>query len=339
MGRYKVVVLPCDYEVLDIEREVLEPLGAEVVRVNSWDIGDIVEVAKDADALLVQYTRITEEILSKLERCKVMVRYGTGYDNFDLDAMTRYGVCAAYVPDYCVDEVSSHALALLLALERKIVRYNDDVRAGIWSSHKLRPIHDIRGQILGIIGLGRIGKAFCLKAKPLFGKVIACDPYIDESVFREYDVERVDLDDLLRVSDAISLHVPLIRKPTGIYRSTYHLIDERKLNMMKSNALIVNTARGPVIDNSALCRALREERIAGAALDVIEGEPSTEDGSSVVERFGDLLESGKLIVTPHCAYLSERSLRDVRRQAAEEVVRVLRGGTPKAWLNPQVRTR
>lgn len=336
MGKFKVVVFPCDYEVLDIEREVLEPIGAEVVRVDSWDEKDLIEAAKEADAVLVQYTRIDEKILSKLERCKVMVRYGTGYDNFDLEAMTRHGIYAAYVPDYCVEEVSSHALALLLALGRRIVRYNDAVRAGVWSSHKERPIYRMRDQILGIVGLGRIGRALCLKAKPIFGQIVACDPYIPRSVFDEYGVRKVELDELLSISDAISLHVPLIRKPTGIYRSTYHLIGEREIKLMKPNAYIVNTARGPVIDDDALSRALREGRIAGAALDVLEEEPVTEDGSSVSERFKDLLESGKLIITPHSAYLSERSLRDVRRMAAEEVVRVLMGGTPKAWLNPQI---
>ncbi|MCD6506101.1 C-terminal binding protein [Candidatus Poribacteria bacterium] len=334
MRKFKVVVFPCDYEVLDIEREVLEPIGAEVVRVDSWDERDLIETARDADAVLVQYTRIDDRILSKLERCKVMVRYGTGYDNFDLEAMTRHGVYAAYVPDYCVDEVSSHTLALLLALERKIVRYNDDVRAGIWSSHRERPIYRTKDQTLGIIGLGRIGRAFCLKAKPIFGQIVACDPYIPDSVFDEYGARKVDLDELLDISDAISLHVPLIRKPTGVYRSTYHLIGEREIKLMKPNAYIVNTARGPVVDNAALCQALREGRIAGAALDVLEDEPLTENGSSVAERFKDLLESGRLIITPHSAYLSEKSLRDVRRMAAEEVTRVLRGETPKAWLNP-----
>ncbi|RKY04251.1 C-terminal binding protein [Candidatus Poribacteria bacterium] len=334
MAKFKVVVLPCDYDDLDVEREILEPLGAEVVRVESFDKEEIAEAARDADALLVQHTYIDEELLSKLRKCKVAVRYGTGYDNFDLDAMTRHGVYAAYVPDYCTDEVAAHALALLLALERKIVRYNDRVREGVWSSLDERPIFDLRERTLGIIGLGRIGGALASKAKGIYGGIIACDPYIPEGRFAELGVERVDMDELFERSDAVSVHVPLFRKPTGIYRPTYHLIGERELRRMKPTSYIVNTSRGGVIDTEALVKALREGWIAGAALDVIEGEPPRGRASTDLHlKLGDLLREGKLILTPHAGYLSERALREVRRRAAEEVARVLKGGRPLNCLN------
>lgn len=338
-AKYKVVITPCDYDNIGLERSILEPIDAEVIRIETYNEREIMEVAKDADALLVQYTEITREFIKNLERCKVMVRYGVGYDNFDVEAATEYGIYAANVPDYCIDEVSTHTLALLLALERKVILYNEDLKKEIWNPHLERPIFNLRKQTLGIIGFGRIGRAFCLKAKPIFGKVVVCDPYIDESIFDEYEVEKDDFERVLQQSDLVSLHVPLIKKPTEIYdQITYHLIGEKQFKMMKKTAYIINTARGAVIDDRALRKALAYEWIAGAGLDVIENEPPEEEGSEPSARYRTLLETGRLIITPHSAYLSEESIKEVRTRAAREVVRVLQEGMPpKALLNPEVK--
>lgn len=337
-AKYKVVITPCDYDNVELERKILEPIGAEVIRIETHDEREIMEIVKDADALLVQHADINREFIKNLKKCKILARYGVGYDDFDLEAATEYGIYASNVPDYCIDEVSTHALALLLALERKVVLYNDDLRKReIWDSHAERPMYNLRKQTLGIIGFGRIGRAFCQKAKPIFGKIVVCDPYIDESIFDEYEVEKAFLEEVLQKSDAVSLHVPLFKVPTKIYQVTYHLIGEEQLKMMKKTAYIVNTSRGPVIDDKALRKALTHDWIAGAGLDVIENEPTIQNSSEIAERYRTLLEKGKLIITHHCAYLSEDSVVESRSRATREVVRVLQDGIPpKNLLNPEV---
>lgn len=340
MPAHKVVVCPCDFDNPDIEREVLESVGAELVCSHAETVEQLISDTADADALLVQYTQMSEEILSRLRRCRVIVRYGTGYDNFDLAAATRHGIYATYVPDYCGREVATHALALLLSLARRIVQYNQEVKQGVWDAHGQRPVYDLGEQTVGIVGFGRIGRLFSNLARPLFGRVLACDPYVDAVVFGEYGVTRADLETTLRDSDAISLHVLLTLAPTARYdQPTYHLIGERELERMKPSAYLVNTSRGPVVDDAALRRGLASGQIAGAGLDVIENPPDSEDGSELVARYGDLLASGKLVLTSHAAYLSESSLKRAHRMAAQEVVRVLEGGEPKALLNPEVRDR
>jgi D-3-phosphoglycerate dehydrogenase len=340
MPAYQVIACPCDYDNLGIEQSLLEAAGATLTRSYAESPETLIHEIEDADALLVQYTQMTEDILARLRKCQVIVRYGTGYDNFDLAAATEHGIYAANVPDYCKDEVATHALALLLSLVRRIVQYNEDAKRGVWDAHSQRPIHNLREQVVGIVGFGRIGRTFSKLVKPLFGSVLACDPYIDPSIFEEYGVERADLHTTLRTSDVVSLHVLLTYEPTAQYdQPTYHLIGQKELEMMKPSVYLVNTARGGVVDDRALRKALTDGQIAGAGLDVIENAPESRDGSELVVRYGDLLTSGKLILTHHVAYLSEESLRRTHRIVAEEVVRVLQGGEPRALLNPEVRKK
>lgn len=330
MSQFKVACLSADYPHLHFEEAVLSKIGAEVVRVNSDDEEEILRVAGDADALMVQYTNVTGELLSEMPKVQVMVRYGVGYDNFDLPGATEHGVYAVNVPDYCMTEVACHSVALMLALIRKIVVCDKGIKAGGWNAHIASPIHDMAKMTLGIVGLGRIGQATVLRAAPLFGGVVACDPYISETVFAKFRVEQADLRTLLQVSDVVSLHVPLIRNVPG-YADTYHLIGEPELKAMKESAYLINTARGAVVDTDALIKALQEKWIAGAGIDVLELEPPASDSP--------LLKLDNIILTPHSAYRSEESMARCRTIVAEEIVRVLQGGEPRSLLNPDARPK
>jgi len=302
----------------DIESEVLHPIASvHVLQAESEDsLGSEID---EAAALLVWHRiKISEKTIARLKRCKAIVRCGVGFDNVDLAAAGKRGIYVCNVPDYCVDEVSDHTIALLLTLHRKITVYDDSVKSQVWDFRVAKPIRRLKGQTLGIVGLGRIGTATALKAKALGLTVIAYDPYIPPGKEKSLGVEAVDFDRLLEASDIVSLHVPLTEE-------TYHMIGPTQLRKMKPTAIILNTSRGAVIDNRALYDALKEGVIAGAGLDVLEQEPPPADAS--------LLRLPNVVATPHVAFYSEDSLREVRRKAAEEAARILSGGKPRNPVN------
>jgi D-3-phosphoglycerate dehydrogenase len=321
-ARPRAVVTDYDFYTFDPEHAVLDPAGIELVLTQGQSETELIANCAQADALLVEYARITPRVVDALERCQVLVRYGVGYDNFDVAAATAAGIWACNVPDYSLDEVSDHALTLLLALARKIVPLNAAVHAGRWDVGAVKPVYRLQEQTLGIIGYGRIGSNLGRKAAAIGLRVLACDPYLDPDLIRERGAEPVDLEALLRQSDFVSIHAPLSIE-------TRHLIDAESLSLMKSGAYLINTARGPLVDNLALAEALQSGRLAGAALDVTDPEPIPADHPLVG------LES--CLLTPHAAYYSEQSFVDLKTFAAREVVRVLQGGEPKNPLNPEVR--
>jgi D-3-phosphoglycerate dehydrogenase len=246
------------------------------------------------------------------------VRYGVGYDTVDVAAATRRGIYVCNVPDYGTDEVSDHAITLLLAISRKLLILARGVQEGVWSVEPAKPVGRLRGRTLGIVGLGRIGAMTAAKAQAFGIRVIAHDPLRPMHEFAERNVGRATLDELLQASDYVSLHAPLSDE-------TRHLIDERALGLMKPTAFLVNTARGGLVDGAALARALRSGRIAGAALDVTEQEP--------IPRESPLLGLENCLLTPHAAWYSDESAAALQRLAGEEAARLVRGEAPRCPVN------
>jgi D-3-phosphoglycerate dehydrogenase len=322
--RLRAVVTDYDFPTLEPEGVVLEGAGIELVPTQSRSEAELLENCRTADGLLVEYAPIRRSVIEALERCRVIVRYGVGYDNLDVEAATEHGIWACNVPDYSIEEVSDHALALLLALARKVVLLSNAVHAGHWDLQPAKPIFRLQEQTVGILGFGRIGSALGRKAAALGCRVLAHDPYLSLEQIEQRGAMPVDFETVLRESDYLSVHSPLTPE-------TRHLIDERSLRLMKPTAFLINTSRGPLVDSLAIATALREGWIAGAALDVLEQEPIPPDHP--------LLGLPNCLITPHAAYYSEQSFVDLKTNAAEEVARVLGGGEPKNPLNPEVRKR
>src|SRR5262245_29271081 len=288
-------------------------------------IGDedgLIARARDADALVVSSTAVTRGVMSALEGLKTVVRTGVGYDAIDVPAATELGVIVVNIPDIWVREVANHALALLLTWNRKVITLDRQVRAGVWSSgvpgDRTGSLH---GETVGIVGLGNIGSAFARRVAAFEMKVIACDPYVDDARFAALGVERVSLEALAERADYVSVH-------TLLSAETRHLIGEAFFRRMKPTAVLINTSRGPVVDERALMRALEDKRLAGAALDVWEREPVAADNP--------LLKMGNVIATPHAAYFSSPAVAQVPRRCGEEIARVLTGQRPLNVVNPEV---
>jgi D-3-phosphoglycerate dehydrogenase len=320
VGPFRVVVTDHGFPNLDGERSILEPLGATVVEAPG-DGGEAFRASlTDADALLVQFASIDAATLASLERCRVIVRYGIGVDSIDLAAATRLGIPVVNVPDYALDEVADHALALLLALARKLPQAAAGVRAGAWGLGPLRPLRSLAGRTLGLAGFGAIARRVALRAQAFGMRVQAYDPYVDADAMSERGVAPVDWEALLATSDALSLHLPLTDE-------THHLFDAEAFAAMTPGALLVNTSRGAVVRTPDLVAALDSGAVAGAALDVLEVEPPRADEP--------LLAHPNAIVTAHCAWYTEEALDRLKRLAAEEVARALRGERPKHVVNPE----
>jgi len=258
-----------------------------------------------------------------MSRCRIISRFGIGVDNVDVPAATRAGIVVTRVPDYCIDEVSDHAMALLLALARKISIANAHVHAGRWEMATVVPIHRLRGSVLGLAGFGRIPQLVAPKAAAFGLRVVAFDPYVPADVFARSGVEPVDFAELLRISDYVSIHTPLAPETHGLF-------DAEAFRRMKPTAYIINTARGPIVDEAALARALDAGQLAGAALDVMPNEPPLAS---------PLFGRTNVILTPHTSFYSEESLVELQTKAAQEVVAVLTGQAPRNPVNPDVLQR
>jgi D-3-phosphoglycerate dehydrogenase len=264
---------------------------------------------------------MTSRVIENLERCKIIARYGIGVDNVDLVAASRARILVTNVPDYCIDEVSDHALALLLALARRITMAHGTVKAGTWEIVAHADIRRLHGQALGLLGFGKIAKALASKVKPLGMKVLVYDPYLAPALIAQHGAEAVDLNRLLAEADAISIHVPL--SP-----DTHNIIGQRELARMKPTAFLINTSRGGIVDEHALAAALTAKRLGGAALDVLSVEPPPADHP--------LRQAPNIILTPHLAFYSRESVIELQTKAAEEVARALKGEPPRSPVNPEV---
>ena len=310
-----------DYE---IEKEVLSAVEGEIMLAGGGTPAEIIALAPQADAILTCWKDVPPEALDIAPNCKVVSRYGIGLDNIPIGRATELGMLVTNVPDFCLEEVSDHVMALLLATARQLfpLARNPD-RSG-WTRETPRPIPRVRGQTLGLIGFGNIARALVPKALGFGLRVIAYTPRLRQNDAPEGVEVTNDLTVLLSASDYISIHCPLTEE-------TAHIIDEAALAQMKSSALLINTSRGGVIDEEALIRALRDGRIGGAALDVTDPEPPSADNP--------LLSLENVIVTPHAAFYSVAATAELARKAAANVVTVLQGGVPETLVNAEVLNR
>jgi D-3-phosphoglycerate dehydrogenase / 2-oxoglutarate reductase len=320
MRSFSIVVTDTVFPNLDRTREILSKIGGDLRVLEAPTAEAILEAGKEADAVLVTYASITDEVIRHMNRCRIIARFGIGVDNVDVEAASQAGVLVTNVPDYCVDEVSDHTMALLLALIRKIPFANTRSHASLWQMSAVAPIHRLRGSVLGLVGFGRISQMVARKAQAFGMDVTTYDPYIQPEVLQRADVIGMSFDDLLSSSDYISLHIPLSGE-------THHLFDAKALRKMKPICYLVNTARGQLIDETALAHALDSGALAGAALDVLECEPPY--GSPFFGR-------DNVILTPHISFYSVESLQELETRAAEEVARVLSGNPPRNPMNPIV---
>ena len=325
MKKPKVVVHSLLLDTPDIESEILKQIGAELVFVPNDEIERFFAEARDADGLIIADRQIPADRVAGMEQVKIIARQGIGFDNIDLAAAKQRGIAVTNVPDYCLPEVSDFAISLIFALVRNTLIYNRHVRQGIWDVHSivqregLPEMRRLSTQTLGLLGFGKIAQEVAKKMKVFGLRIITSDPFIPAQVVSELGAELVDLDDLLSQSDILSLHSPLTEQ-------THHMFNAEAFAKMKPNAVIVNTSRGPLINEADLYQALKSRQIAGAGLDVTNVEPIAQDNP--------LLRLDNVIITPHAAFLSQDSFIELRTRAAQEVVRVLSGQAPLHRVNP-----
>ncbi|HEX9443087.1 MAG TPA: C-terminal binding protein [Candidatus Binatia bacterium] len=320
--RRTVAVLGARFGDLKIERKLLGPLGVRLIEGSGKEAEETRRLCRSAEVILCGGApRLPASLLDRLPHLRAIVRYGIGVDTIDLAAATRRGILVANVPDYCVDEVATHALALILAWARKLPAAARLTRGGRWEVGPLAPMESARDLTLGLIGFGRIARRLARMARAIGFQVAAADPNVKKAELGRQGVKPLPLARLLKTADFISLHVPLTP-------ATRHIINDKALRRMKPAAYLINTARGGLVDETALYRALRDGRIAGAALDVLEEEPWPANSP--------LRALDNVIVTPHSAWYTGRAQAELRRKASAEVVRALSGKAPKNLVNREV---
>lgn len=319
MARFKVVMTDDRHKIYEEEKLVLKSIDAEIIIANCNTVQEVIDTCKDADGIMVNLAPMPAEVIKQLEKCKIISRYGVGFDNVDVAACTQKGIYLANVPDYCAEEVSDQALALLMACARKVARRDAQVRAGQWNIGKADPIYRIAGKTFTFLGFGTIGRCLFRKIKGFnFSRILIYDPFIDAETIRSMGAEKVEWEEAFRAADFISVHMPLNDKTRGI-------INASAFKMMKPTAIIVNTSRGPVIDEKALIDALINGRINSAGLDVHCKEPLDKDSP--------LMKIQNCVLTDHVGWYSEEAMSELKRKVAENVKDVLISGKPKYPVN------
>ena len=321
--KLKVVITDYDYGDVDVERPIIESAGFELVAAQCKSEEELIEVAHDADAVITQYARVGAKTINAFTNCLLIARYGAGVDIVDIEAATRRNILVTNIPDYCVDEVADHAIAMLLACIRKLKPYDKATRAGIWRWQAGQPIHRIRGSILGFLSFGKIARAIAERAKPFGFQMIAYDPYLAEEEYAPFGVTPVSFDEIIDRTDYFMVQMPLTPSTKG-------MIGEAELKKMKTSSVLINTSRGPLVDNEALYRALKEGWISAAGIDDTVEEPAKQRNWKPEN---PLFTLENIIITPHSAYYSEESIYEARSRASQEVVRVLSGDPPLSPIN------
>ncbi|WP_182112176.1 MULTISPECIES: C-terminal binding protein [unclassified Actinotalea] len=317
----RIVITECDHDSFDAEHEVAGPAGAEVVLTQSATPEELVANAADADAILVQYATITAEIMDALPRLKAIGRYGVGVDSVDVAAATERGIAVCNVPDYGTESVSDHAIGMALAAARGIPRLDRGMRAGSFDLAVIRPAYQTRGRVFGVVGMGLIGTATARKAAGLGYEVIGYDVAAEPGAATFHGFPSVSLDELLERSQVVSLHTPLDETTRG-------MIGAAELARMRTDAILVNTSRGGVVDTAALVEALRTGSIRAAAIDVHETEP--------LPVGHPLMDLDSVVLTPHLAWYSEESYVELKRRTVANVIDVCAGRAPRNVVNPEV---
>ena len=304
------------------ERELIESGGGILKLTQASNEESLISNVKDAHGLLVLGAQITRRVIEAMPKCQVIIRYGVGLDTLDIPAATEHGIVVAHFPDFCQPEVANQAILLLLACAKKLTMLDQAVRSGVWRPGPLGPMGAIEGETLGLVAFGNIARTVVPRAKALGLNVIAWDPYVGEGVFRSFGVERVvEMNELLRRSDYVSVHAPLTESTRG-------LISEEQFRLMKPTAYIINTARGPVIDENALITALHANEIAGAGLDVFEIEPLLSSSP--------LTQMDNVVLMPHSASYSDASFASMQRRVGETILGIMQGHWPEYVANSHV---
>jgi len=315
--QFRVLITDRAWPDFDIERTILADAGAELIEATATDEATLAELARDVDAIGTNWARVTEPVIRSCTKCKIVARFGIGLDNIDVRVATELGIPVTNCPDYCVSEVSDHALGLLLACARRIGFFHWRTKQGEYNLGAATTMRRLSSQTVGLIGLGHTARELVPKLRAIGFKVIA---HTVSGNSHGTDCQMVSLKDLLTQSDFVSLHAPLTPE-------THHLINAERLHLMKSTAYLINTSRGGLIDASALWNAIHTNKLAGAALDVFEPEPP--------DLNLPLYRDERVIVTPHAAFVSAESLEQLRRQATHQIVQALHGRRPDNVVNSQ----
>lgn len=332
---FKVVVTFYVPGIVPTYDGLLTKLGAEVEETFCATEEELISACSEADAIIALGIRITPgyifslKVIENLNKCRLIAITGIGYDNVDIAAATKNGICIANVPYYCLEEVSDHTMALILVCARKFYQLLPDIKSGKWSTQAdylsaLKPLHRLSGYTLGLIGFGNIARTLVPKAKAFGFRIIAYSPHVPDNLFKKLEVESVGLDQLLEESDFVSLH-------TALTSETKYLMGLQQFKKMKNTAYLINTARGELVDEKDLYTALSQGIIAGAGLDVLNLEPPSPNNP--------LLTLDNVLITGHFAYYSEESREELFMQPWEEVARVLKGKWPHGLVNPEVKER
>jgi D-3-phosphoglycerate dehydrogenase len=314
--RGTIMIADSDFGDVNIERAIIEGAGFDLLAAQCKSEDEVIERGRDAEGVLTQYAPVRARAIDAFTRCRVISRYGTGVDIVDVDAASRKGIQVTNAPnDWCADEVADHAVALWLSAARQICTYDQAVRRGEWRWQTGQPIWRLRGRVFGLLSFGFIARSIAEKVRPFGVTIWAHDPFVDQDEIRRADVRPVSLEELIEGSDYLIIQSPLTPQ-------THHLFNRDTLRRMKPTSLLINTARGPIVEDAAVYQALTEGWIAGAAFDDIEEEPAKQRDWQPVN---PLFQLSNVIITPHAAYYSEESIAAVRQIAAEEAVRVLKG--------------
>ena len=321
MPKFKVVLLEDRYETHDHEKRVLREIDAEVIEAGHTETEDeVIDICRDADGITVNLAEITARVIQGLEKCRVIARYGVGYDNVDIAAASAKSIKVVNVPDYCDEDVSDHAMALFLGCVRKVSIRDRQVRAGQWDIGRSDPVYRVKGKTFGLVGYGRIPQTLHRKLKGFdLGRVLVADPFISEALVAGNGAELVDFDTLVKESDFISIHAPLTDK-------TYGMFAEEQFSAMKDTAILINTARGPIVDPEALYQALKNRWINSAGIDVHTQEPLPKDSK--------FFELDNVILTDHTGFYSEESQIELQTNCARNLATVLKGENCDAVVNP-----
>ena len=320
-NNWKVLITDYAWASIEPERQVLAEIGAELIAAETGEEAELLTLAPTMDGILTCWKPVREPVIAAAKKCQIIGRCGIGLDNIDVEAATEHGIVVTNVPAYCMDEVSAHAMGLLLACARKIPRFDRNVRKGTWDQNIGPAMRRIRGKTLGVIGFGRIARSIVPKAKAFGLTINVCSPRTDPALIQQHGAQKVSFSELLATSDFITIHAPLTPE-------TQHLFSHAEFQAMKPTAILINTARGGIVDTAALTAALRNAEITGAGLDVLETEPPDESE--------ELLTLDNVVVTPHAAFMSEESILDLEVAAATCVVQVLTGKLPESVVNPSV---
>ncbi|HSB70425.1 MAG TPA: C-terminal binding protein [Candidatus Methylomirabilis sp.] len=323
-ARFRAVFTDPHKFPVGVEREVLSRLPCEITPVVCRTEEDTIAACREAHAILTASAPFSRRVIAELGAALVICRYGIGVDTVDIPAATEHGIIVANVPDFCFDQVADTAMSLILSVPRKVAHLSSLIKRGIYNRELAQPIHNFRGATLGLVAFGNIARNVARKAIPFGFRLLAFDPYLKPEDVREYPVSLVDFDTLLRESDLISVHSPLTTE-------TRHLFNEAAFRKMKPSAYFFNCGRGPVHDQQALYRALKEGWIAGAGLDVLEKEPP--------DPHDPILTLDNVVLTPHYASYTEEAYHELRVKTAENAAAVLEGRFPKYLVNPEVKGR